>query len=1415
MNVYDFFDSIGLIIDSKIEKLNLDSTIICTIKDVTKRSEGVYTVSYGTSNFQVNSADFTLEIGDSVYVGIPQGDYTNAYIISKRIEEVNKVSEGSPFEGFVKELEIEGSISNISNDKIEVKWGNEEEQLIDYPFVNINNFTKLGISLTTNLKESNITDSFGIKLYFTSSRLVNGQEMYFMQTIDLDIGKKLGGIYIANTDIEIKQLFDISDIDNIIQFSAEVYNKSDSNIEYKNLKLYFGGMTADYTKEGLVLYTDKGVQYNTSEIKNIYLRWVYKENEEYKIITSLTPQEDIPKNVKINWYYNNFTDKYAENVWFIQTKPLNIYKDLESYEAQIEYNTIEAESPISIKAKINFESINDNKNIFLKSDEIKLTGYKTEFDDLYHPDGTIVDFALVKDPNKYQVFLNNSPFAKGVYDIDISFEMLYKIPRSKTGLGIGKIPKDFQELEMTDEAFYYYKKILPQTETQNGVQKYAPAITEDLNFNYSVNDFYMPSYNNNTIICEIVALYKGEEVERFSRSLDIKFHRSGICKTDFVLYPKLTDETGEPTRSIRYYQGILNVNVELCDATGNLLEITQDVEWSWYGREGEDTELQIKKINKNQCQITPKDSLRLIDIQNKNYAYVLHASYKTKKANQVNTRVECLIPIGINTSAQIIKDETTGNLEEGIYNFQYIGGPTIINYNSNGGEPSFYSTNYRLLTSDLEEHPDMSWICKIPVSQHAEEKTYYPHLENREGKYYLVAPSLYTKGTEIGAVIFASSGNTIQWIQPLVSYQSTSFSSFINDWDGKLLIDENEGTAMTARLGAGVKDENGKFSGVLLGEWQTKIEDGSWTSKTGLYGYDKSEQSYGFREDGTAFIGKSGAGRINFNGDQGLIYSSNFDGEINLSLNQARLDKTVLNRIGLIGSGFPGSWDKSKIKASDNLLELEGNISEKASCGRVTYKVYDDFKAGDIYKYRFKIRVSYVSGNASIEDAKSFYFVTSASSEAESHDQDTLGKQVSNYYYINKNNKMEISTSKPSSYNSFWNNDNEMEDYITIEGSYQIKENVNIGEYIHFDLTPIVPKKKSPQSVTYKISIKDLEIYKNVVNLPENYCSSNVKKINEFNEDLENFIPEYNSLGLLSSGTVGTYLDLKNGEFICDKGLLREGVEIRGKITGRKISSYSSMFIDETSASRNLYSTLEYLPYEENLYHVKDNTQTKTDYFYMSLWEKMTKCMSDDKNGYRERVMPALSFSVNKSSFDEWGISLGGTELKQQWATENVGIRALFGNSDTFIESSVINIRPKQLNIKSWGNAISLIGGGDDTTESIKIKSNNTSFIAKDNKISLEIENGTNSEISLINTQGKTLVPTSLNIKNMEVGLNFEQVEEGIGDGDVANSRIKVSFTYQELDGEGNPIKKTMNYYITRKFFQYLIDDEFPGIYNN
>jgi hypothetical protein len=72
-------------------------------------------------------------------------------------------------------------------------------------------------------------------------------------------------------------------------------------------------------------------------------------------------------------------------------------------------------------------------------------------------------------------------------------------------------------------------------------------------------------------------------------------------------------------------------------------------------------------------------------------------------------------------------------------------------------------------------------------------------------------------------------------------------------------------------VGAGRKNTDNTFSGVLMGDVDTAS-----TRTMGLYGYDHGEQSFGFKIDGTAFIGKSGGGRISFDGDCGFIYSGNW-----------------------------------------------------------------------------------------------------------------------------------------------------------------------------------------------------------------------------------------------------------------------------------------------------------------------------------------------------------------------------------------------------------------------------------------------------------------------------------------------------------------------------------------------------------
>jgi len=80
---------------------------------------------------------------------------------------------------------------------------------------------------------------------------------------------------------------------------------------------------------------------------------------------------------------------------------------------------------------------------------------------------------------------------------------------------------------------------------------------------------------------------------------------------------------------------------------------------------------------------------------------------------------------------------------------------------------------------------------------------------------------------------------------------------------------------MSSTLGAGKKDENNLFSGVFMGAVSNVTDDES--AKYGIYGYTQGRQAFGFRDDGTAFIGAAGRGRILFDGNESSITSGSFE----------------------------------------------------------------------------------------------------------------------------------------------------------------------------------------------------------------------------------------------------------------------------------------------------------------------------------------------------------------------------------------------------------------------------------------------------------------------------------------------------------------------------------------------------------
>ena len=95
--------------------------------------------------------------------------------------------------------------------------------------------------------------------------------------------------------------------------------------------------------------------------------------------------------------------------------------------------------------------------------------------------------------------------------------------------------------------------------------------------------------------------------------------------------------------------------------------------------------------------------------------------------------------------------------------------------------------------------------------------------------------------------------------------QDMSDLTGISGWDGtKVNVDNDGGCVLSPTFGAGTKDIDGKFSGVVMGV-------DSYEDVEGIYGYSKGTKTFGLKTDGTAFFG-SDNGRIDVDGKNAVIY---------------------------------------------------------------------------------------------------------------------------------------------------------------------------------------------------------------------------------------------------------------------------------------------------------------------------------------------------------------------------------------------------------------------------------------------------------------------------------------------------------------------------------------------------------------
>lgn len=125
-----------------------------------------------------------------------------------------------------------------------------------------------------------------------------------------------------------------------------------------------------------------------------------------------------------------------------------------------------------------------------------------------------------------------------------------------------------------------------------------------------------------------------------------------------------------------------------------------------------------------------------------------------------------------------------------------------------------------------------------------------------------------------------SSDNTIAKLRVPVHFILNKYGlSNLNAWDGNSIqINDDGGYILAPQMGAGVKDNQNRFTGVLMGEVHNA---GKSSADIGLLGYHEGDRSFFLNsENGSAIFGKSGNGQIiidpRSNTNKALLYSSSY-----------------------------------------------------------------------------------------------------------------------------------------------------------------------------------------------------------------------------------------------------------------------------------------------------------------------------------------------------------------------------------------------------------------------------------------------------------------------------------------------------------------------------------------------------------
>lgn len=950
----NLFQSIDEILRQRLNEIQFDKTVLCTIVSQDEDDKTKYWVTDGSLRFEAfSNSDSDEYLNKSqVYVLVPEGNYEKRKIIlgeytdnkeDKVYQQATENMQLKAFDDFVSAWDSKYHDMSLLIDQPYMDGGFSS---LDFSFHGLGGFTQLGIefsitSLIANLKH--YQGRFGIKFEFYDINETDAAPKNIVFTTFIDSKQIFGNPYTLTEQQRLKfiQPFNSAIDPRQIKFvRMYLYNDTQSwhnedrqqnkMFQFKNIKLYLGYSSEEVSKmyntdtQGLVTFLPSGhkLEYPLEKMaegngyvpEDIYMNWITQENDKWKIYNLFQPHpsyitawgqyeilyqgmdsyidsEDNNKVKSCPTKIEKALGVYYKDITTKETDPenLNIITKLED-QWHKSFNEVFFDSQktyVSFQSTILEQTSNEEYNVHA-SNSFYFTNKKKDSSPgvISKSEDLVLELAL-GDRGIYNIYGNDNQLIDNKVQFNSvtvkftdsalnsseagKFIITWKIPK----LGTLLAPKRDSGGEVvapglifSDEDPEYYTYISYNEEENNNLVTYGHISTTLF---YGFKQHYSASVGNNQIICEITN-HTTNENHIFKGNIEMYFGTTGVSGTNYNFYIVPTPDTkasrGEGTlrpfeknKEALVYESTLDdfgygveegdnilLTAYLENADGQRItdrNILDNIEW---------TVGSLKFYNGDE---PPKGDTCIIS---RRYSSTWFYTYVTAKVNVTTNIMESEIQL----KAYYLPTYGSSTI-------QCLSGPFNVIYDQSGLNPNYshepYTFNEDLIINGVpleltkleiyingQLYDDLINSNKFILNPITGRREFYPDfpsfLSSTDDNYcYLHA--VMSNGPD---------GQYWGWARPIFIGRNNYTSMILNKWNMVNDINDDENYILSQMVGAGTKDRDNKFTGVIMGE----VGKAFSRAKNGLYGFQRGNERFSFTEDGSAFIGNK-TSYISFN----------------------------------------------------------------------------------------------------------------------------------------------------------------------------------------------------------------------------------------------------------------------------------------------------------------------------------------------------------------------------------------------------------------------------------------------------------------------------------------------------------------------------------------------------------------------